>query len=204
MFDLFDAFSRPHADSNSKARSEPILRIADRRRCSFVSHTKKRITTLLVNDRDCRLESAFDVEGFLQCRYFIPGRVSAELNDKLSTMRSGGCCPPRCSHQSSDQFPFVFHSILTKCHGPVAAFDGTGDLQDVVTKGIHVYLPYVAATQDEKMFRVVRDRERWFQIVMGEKYEVDEAATDRRAERVPLPESVAKALGMHLHHPAGL
>jgi hypothetical protein len=44
---------------------------------------------------------------------------------------------------------------------------------------IHLYKPYVAATQDEKMFRVVRDRERWFQIVMGETYEVDEAATDK-------------------------
>ena len=31
------------------------------------------------------------------------------------------------------------------------------------------------------MYRVVRDRERWFQIVMGEKYEVDEASTDATA-----------------------
>jgi hypothetical protein len=65
--------------------------------------------------------------------------------------------------------------------------------------GAHLYLPYVAETQDEKMFRVVRDRERWFQIVMGENYEVDEAATDRRAERIPLPESVKRQLSMSLH-----
>jgi hypothetical protein len=63
---------------------------------------------------------------------------------------------------------------------------------------IHVYLPYVAATQDEKMYRVVRDRERWFQVIMGEKYETAEAATDRRARRVPLPKFVQERLALHL------
>lgn len=28
-------------------------------------------------------------------------------------------------------------------------------------------MPYLAATQDEKMYRVLRDRERWFQIIMS-------------------------------------
>jgi hypothetical protein len=56
-----------------------------------------------------------------------------------------------------------------------------------------------AATQDEKMFRVVRDRERWFQIIMGEQYDMDESATDRRAERVPLPIAVQQQLSMRLH-----
>ncbi len=32
---------------------------------------------------------------------------------------------------------------------------------------IEIALPYIAKTQDEKMYRVVRDRERWFQVVMG-------------------------------------
>jgi len=32
-----------------------------------------------------------------------------------------------------------------------------------------VFLPYVAETQDAKMYRVVIDRERWFDVVMGEK-----------------------------------
>ncbi len=40
---------------------------------------------------------------------------------------------------------------------------------------IHVYLPYIAATQDEKMYRVVMDRERWFSVVMGEEYKVTPA-----------------------------
>jgi hypothetical protein len=60
-------------------------------------------------------------------------------------------------------------------------------------------MPYVAATQDEKMFRVVRDRERWFQIVMRESYEVDEAATERQAARIPLPSVVQRQLSMKLH-----
>lgn len=55
------------------------------------------------------------------------------------------------------------------------------------------------ATQDEKMFRVVRDRERWFQIIMGEKYAADEASTDRQAERIPLPNKVQQELAMRLH-----
>ena len=66
-------------------------------------------------------------------------------------------------------------------------------------KSILVFLPYLAATQDEKMFRVVQDRARWFQIIMGENYEVDEAATDRRAERIPLPIRVQEQLSMRLH-----
>ncbi len=63
---------------------------------------------------------------------------------------------------------------------------------------IQVYVPYVAATQDEKMYRVVRDRERWFQVIMGEKYETAEAATDRRARRIPLPKDVQERLTLHL------
>jgi hypothetical protein len=77
--------------------------------------------------------------------------------------------------------------------------DRIGSKAERVNQSIHLYLPYVAETQDEKMFRVVRDRERWFQIVMGETYEVDEAATDARAARIPLPESVQKQLSMRLH-----
>jgi ERCC4-related helicase len=77
--------------------------------------------------------------------------------------------------------------------------DRIGSQAERVGKSIHLYLPYLAATQDEKMFRVVRDRERWFQIIMGEKYDVDEAATDRRAGRIPLPLRVQRELSMRLH-----
>ena len=63
---------------------------------------------------------------------------------------------------------------------------------------IHVYLPYVAETQDEKMYRVVMDRERWFNVVMGEKFRVDARTTDALAQRVPLPASVARELAFRL------
>src|SRR5687768_10572832 len=77
--------------------------------------------------------------------------------------------------------------------------DRIGCLAERVRQSINLYLPYVAATQDEKMFRVVRDRERWFQIVMGERYEVDEASTDRRSARLPLPEAIRSELSFRLH-----
>jgi len=77
--------------------------------------------------------------------------------------------------------------------------DRIGCLAERVRQSINLYLPYVAATQDEKMFKVVRDRERWFQIVMGERYEVDEASTDRRSARIPLPEAVRADLALRLH-----
>jgi len=77
--------------------------------------------------------------------------------------------------------------------------DRIGCLAERVRQSINLYLPYVAATQDEKMFNVVRDRERWFQIVMGDRYEVDEVATDRRAARIALPEAVRSELALKLH-----
>lgn len=77
--------------------------------------------------------------------------------------------------------------------------DRIGSKAERVKQPIHLYMPYVAETQDEKMFRVVRDRARWFQIVMGETYEVDEAATDKRAARIPLPDAVQQRLAMRLH-----
>lgn len=76
--------------------------------------------------------------------------------------------------------------------------DRIGSKAERTRRAIHVYLPFVTATQDEKMFRVVRDRERWFSVVMGEKYELDEAATDKIADRIPFPEEAARALAFNL------
>ena len=63
---------------------------------------------------------------------------------------------------------------------------------------IQVYLPYIAKTQDEKMYRVVMDRERWFKVVMGEKYKVDAKTTEKLAERISFPEHAADALAFDL------
>jgi Helicase conserved C-terminal domain len=76
--------------------------------------------------------------------------------------------------------------------------DRLGAKAEQVRQPIHVFLPYVSGTQDEKMYRVVTDRERWFQVVMGEDYRTDEASTDKLAERVPLPEAAARALAFRL------
>ncbi|MFN4920649.1 MAG: hypothetical protein ACK55P_02850 [Planctomyces sp.] len=58
--------------------------------------------------------------------------------------------------------------------------------------------PFIAGGADEKMFRVLRDRERWFQVVMGQKFEFDEAASEELAQRVPLPVELAERLTFDL------
>ncbi|HXT48686.1 MAG TPA: helicase-related protein, partial [Gemmatimonadaceae bacterium] len=98
---------------------------------------------------------------------------------------------------------YVIHHDL--CWNPSTLEQRSGRVDRIGSKAeragrpIHLYMPYVAATQDEKMFRVVQDRERWFQVIMGEKYSVDEATTDREAERILLPRSLQQELTMHLH-----
>jgi hypothetical protein len=58
--------------------------------------------------------------------------------------------------------------------------------------------PYIADTQDEKMYKVLMDRARWFNILMGEDYEEDLASTKRIAGRIPLPERVVNQLSFRL------
>jgi len=57
------------------------------------------------------------------------------------------------------------------------------------------------------MYQVVKDRRRRFQVVMGEKYRVDEYASndseiDRLAKRIPFPQAAALALafGLEVFH----
>ncbi|QNA44289.1 helicase-related protein [Lacibacter sediminis] len=76
--------------------------------------------------------------------------------------------------------------------------DRIGAKAEKCGKSIKVYLPYISETQDEKMYRVVTERERWFNIVMGEKYKVDVATTDKLAQRIPLPEELANELSFNL------
>ncbi len=76
--------------------------------------------------------------------------------------------------------------------------DRLGSKAETTGLPIVVYEPFLEATQDEKQFRVVKDRERWFNVVMGEKMELDEWATDKLAERIPLPVDLARLLTMRL------
>lgn len=82
--------------------------------------------------------------------------------------------------------------------------DRVGAKTERVGKSIQVYLPYLSQTQDEKMYRVVMDRERWFNIVMGEKYSTDVKNTEKLAARVELPGSIAEELSFKLevHKPS--
>jgi hypothetical protein len=67
-------------------------------------------------------------------------------------------------------------------------------MAEVANAPIEVYQPFISGGADEKMFRVVKDRERWFQIVMGQRYRLDEATTEKIARRVPLPKNLAEQL----------
>jgi hypothetical protein len=76
--------------------------------------------------------------------------------------------------------------------------DRIGAKAETVSKPIEVFLPYIGGTQDEKQYRVVMDRERWFQVLMGEEYRTDESYTEKTAERIPLPLAAAEALAFDL------
>lgn len=76
--------------------------------------------------------------------------------------------------------------------------DRIGSKAQASGKPVVIYEPYIGGTHDEKMFRVVKDRERWFGIVMGEVPEGGERATERRAGRVPLPLVLAEQLTLNL------
>ena len=67
-----------------------------------------------------------------------------------------------------------------------------------VMRSVEGFLPFVAETQDEKQFRVVMDRERWFQVLMGEDYRMDDATIEGISHRIPLPRSAAHALSFAL------
>jgi superfamily II DNA/RNA helicase len=62
---------------------------------------------------------------------------------------------------------------------------------------IEVYLPFLAGTSDERQYRVMSDRERWFRVVMGEG-EVARLISPESTCEVPLPEAAAEELGFHL------
>lgn len=96
----------------------------------------------------------------------------------------------------------IIHHDL--CWNPSTLEQRTGRLDrvrckaEVCSRSIEVYEPFLAGSADEKMFRVLRDRERWFQIVMGQKFEFDEATSEAIACRLPLPSELARPLTFSL------
>jgi superfamily II DNA/RNA helicase len=93
---------------------------------------------------------------------------------------------------------YVVHHDL--CWNPSTLEQRTGRLDRIGCKAeaarrpIVVYEPFLGGSADEKMFRVVRDRERWFQIVMGQKFEFDEALSEELSNRALLPHELADEL----------
>jgi superfamily II DNA/RNA helicase len=77
--------------------------------------------------------------------------------------------------------------------------DRIGGKVERVKQPIHVYMPFIAATQDEKQYRVVMDRESWFNVLMGDEFKLDFASTEARADRMPLPQFVSADLRFNLH-----
>ncbi len=97
---------------------------------------------------------------------------------------------------------FIIHHDLS--WNPSTLEQRTGRIDRIGAKveqcgrSLEVYLPYVAATQDEKMYKVVMDRERWFNILMGEEYKEDLMTTEKISERILLPEEIVKELAFKL------
>ena len=87
-------------------------------------------------------------------------------------------------------------STLEQCTGRI---DRIGAKIERCGNPLRIYLPFIAETQDEKMYRVVMDRERWFKVVMGEKIKMDARSTDKLASRIPLPEAAAEKLMFKLN-----
>lgn len=79
--------------------------------------------------------------------------------------------------------------------------DRIGSKAESSRKPVVTYEPFLAGTHDEKMFRVVKDRERWFGIVMGEVPASGEQETERQSAKVALPTALAQRLTMDLSLP---
>ena len=96
----------------------------------------------------------------------------------------------------------VLHHDL--CWNPSTLEQRTGRVDRIGAKAeacgqsIQVYIPYIEETQDEKMYKVVMDRERWFNVVMGEDYKVDVRTTEKLANRIPFPTAAANELAFQL------
>ena len=64
-------------------------------------------------------------------------------------------------------------------------------------QSIVVYLPYLDGTADERQYRVMTDREKWFRVVMGQD-EVARLITSDSNVTFPLPDAISDALSFQL------
>ena len=92
----------------------------------------------------------------------------------------------------------TIYTSLVRLEQRIGRVDRIGSLAERLRRPVVVFEPYLAGAQDEKQYRVVKDRDRWFNVVMGAPMELDEATTDRAAERVPFPDALASRLALDL------
>lgn len=85
-------------------------------------------------------------------------------------------------------------SIIEQRTGRV---DRLGCKAEICKQPILVYLPYLAGAADERQYRVMSDRERWFRVVMGQD-EVARLITRESSGIVSLPQAVSEELAFKL------
>jgi hypothetical protein len=76
--------------------------------------------------------------------------------------------------------------------------DRIGSLSESMHMPIEIFEPYTTGLQDEKMYKVVSDRARWFNIVMGDDVQLTDQQKEVIAERVPLPIELTDLLTLDL------
>lgn len=82
--------------------------------------------------------------------------------------------------------------------------DRLGSKAERSGNSIRVYLPYVEGCQDEKLYRVVMDRERWFGVVMGAEKSMARVLKasaweiERMADQPTIPLDMVDSLRMNL------
>jgi hypothetical protein len=75
--------------------------------------------------------------------------------------------------------------------------DRIGSLASREDQPVVIYEPFIAGAQDERQYRVVTDRERWFEAIMGSSIT---SAWGQMVDPtdVPLPEALAEKLRFNL------
>jgi superfamily II DNA or RNA helicase len=123
--------------------------------------------------------------------------LSPDLLVASSVMGEGIDLHAECRH--------IIHHDLdwnpSKLEQRTGRLDRIGSLAERENEHIQVYEPYLEGTHDEKMFRVVKDRSKWFEIVMGRHNGADELLTDKEEKRVPLHRNIIEAMKMDLRSP---
>lgn len=158
------------------------------------------------DDKEASSEPAHGAYRVLPTVRMVYGDTKREVRDRLMLAFNSPLFPEilissAVLAEGVDLHRFCRHVIHHDlCWNPSTLEQRTGRLDRIRCKAevshrpIVVYEPFLGGSADEKMYRVVRDRERWFQIVMGQKFEFDEASSEELSNRVLLPQELAEDL----------